>query len=294
MPGLLAILAAIGAALAFAVSAVFEQRSAHDVPERGALDPRLLRDLARKRLWLAAIGFTVAGLILQIIALRSGPLALVQPVLVCDVLFAVLIRSLVIGRRLPDRVLLIGVLCCAGGLAAFLAIAQPHGDRPAVAPIVVVPLAAGLAAALASCLAVARFGPRHARPLAIALACGVVYGVSAFLLKEASYVLSQDSGGAGRFWPLYAVVVVGPVGFLLNQSAFQAGILIAPVLAVITVADPLVSISIARLWLNEQIAAAPGAVAAEVIALIVMAAGIVVLAYRAPQVATRPAQAAAG
>ncbi|MBO0776565.1 MAG: DMT family transporter, partial [Actinobacteria bacterium] len=276
MTWLLAVFAAVAAALAFAVSAVFEQRSAHDVPQRGALDPRLLWDLARKPLWLAAIGFTIAGLALQIAALRSGSLALVQPLLVCDLLFAVLIRALFVLRRPADRVVLAGVLCCAGGLAAFLVIARPHGDRPIATPFVVVPLAAALAAALAACLTVARFGPRRARPLAIALACGVVYGVSAFLLKEAAYAVGQGVSNPVRLWPLYAVVIVGPVGFLLNQSAFQAGILIAPVLAVITVADPLVSISIARLWLDEQIAAAPADVAAEVIALAVMTFGIIV------------------
>lgn len=288
----LAVVAGVAAALAFAASAVIEQHYAHEVPQRDPLDPRLLRDLARQPLWLVSIALTVAGLVLQITALQAGPLALVQPVLVCDVLFAVLIRSLVVARRLPDRVVLAGVLCCVGGLAAFLAIAQPHGDRPVLAPLAVLPLAAGLGAVLAGCLAVARFGPRTARPLAIALACGVVYGVSAFLLKEASHTLSQGFADPGRQWPLYAVAVLGPVGFLLNQSAFQAGILIAPVLSVITVADPLVAIGIARLWLSEQIAAAPADVAAEVAALAVMAAGIIVLAHRAPQVTGRPAAGA--
>ena len=283
----LAVAAGVAAALAFAVSAVIEQHYAHEVPQRGPLDPRLLRDLARQPPWLVSIALTVAGLVAQIAALRAGPLALVQPVLVCDVLFAVLIRSLVAARRLPDRVVLAGVVCCAGGLAGFLAVAQPHGDQPVQTPLVVLPLAGGLAAVLAACLAVARYGPSRARPLAIALACGVVYGVSAFLLKEASDTLGQGFADPGRQWPLYAVAVLGPVGFLLNQSAFQAGILIAPVLSVITVTDPLVSIGIARLWLGEQIAASPADVAAEVTALAVMTAGIIVLAHRAPQVTGR-------
>ena len=279
--------AGLAAAFAFAVSAVFEQRCAHTVPQRAALDPRLLLDLAREPLWLAAIGLTVAGLALQIVALNFGPLALVQPVLVCDVLFAVLLRALLLGRRWPDRVVLAGVLCCAGGLATFLAVAQPHGDRFAPTALGVLPLAAGLAAVLAGCLAAARFGPRRARPLALGLACGVSYGVTAFLLKEATHSLSQGVSSAGQLWPLYGVVVLGPVAFLLNQSAFQAGILIAPVLSVITVADPLVSIGIAVLWLDEQVADTPLAIAAEVIALSVMAAGILVLAQRAPQVTPR-------
>jgi drug/metabolite transporter (DMT)-like permease len=294
VPGLLATVAAVAAALAFAVSAVLEQRSTHDVPQRrSALDPRLLVDLSRQRLWLAAIAVTVAGLALQITALHFGPLALVQPLLVCDVVFAVLIRSFLARRRLPDRAVLAGVLCCAGGLAAFLVVAQPHGDRTPLTPLAALPLAVALGAVLAGCLAAARLGPRRARPLALALASGVVYGVSAFLLKEVTQDLSQGLGSPLRLWPVYALVVLGPLAFLLNQSAFQAGILIAPVLSVITVADPLVSITIARLWLDERIASGPLAVAAEAAAVAVMTAGIIVLAYRMPQPGqARQAQAA--
>lgn len=281
----LAVAAGAAAALAFAASAVIEQHCVHAVPLRNPLDPRLLLDLARERLWLAAIGLSVAGLTLQIAALHFGPLALVQPMMACDVLFAVLIRALLLGRRWPDRVVLTGVLCCAGGLAAFLAVARPHGDRLALAPLSVVPLAAALAGVLAACLAAARFGPPHARPLTLGLACGVSYGVTAFLLKEVSSTISR---GAGSLWPLYAVVVLGPLAFLLNQSAFQAGVFLAPALAVITVADPLVSIAVAVLWLHERIAARPADLAAEAAALAVMAGGIILLAHRAPQVAGRP------
>lgn len=282
------LLAAIGAAMTFGTAAVVQQHSAHQVPERGPLDPRLLLDLARHPAWLAAIGATILGVALQVVALHFAPLALVQPVLVCDLLFAVLISGLMVNRRPPDRVVLAGAACCAGGLGAFLAIAEPHGgDSSTVSAFTVIPLAAGLAGVLAVCLSVAHFGSRNARPLAIALACGVVYGVTAFLLKEVSDAFMGGFATPARQWPLYAIAVIGPVGFLLNQSAFQAGILIAPVLSIITVADPLVSIGIARLWLNEVIANGPAEIAGEVLALAVMTFGIVALAHRAPQSGAR-------
>jgi hypothetical protein len=68
-------------------------------------------------------------------------------------------------------------------------------------------------------------------------------------------------------------VITAPVGFLLNQNAFQAGTLIAPVLAIITTADPLVSIGLAHAWLGETITSTPLAVVGEVISLAVMTAG---------------------
>jgi hypothetical protein len=79
-------------------------------------------------------------------------------------------------------------------------------------------------------------------------------------------------------------VITAPTGFLLNQNAFQAGTLIAPVLAIITTVDPLLSIGVAHAWLGETITSTPLALAGEVIALIVMTGGIVALAQRSPHV----------
>jgi drug/metabolite transporter (DMT)-like permease len=153
----------------------------------------------------------------------------------------------------------------------------------------VIPLAAGLAAVLAGCLAWAKAGSRTTRALALALACGVCYGVNAFLLKLVTFSLAQGFSEPLQQWPLYTLAVVGPVGFLLNQEAFQSGRNASPALAVITTTAALVSIGIGYLWLDESFASGLMAVATEVVSLIVMTAGIALLAYRAPVVAGRQA-----
>jgi hypothetical protein len=100
-----------------------------------------------------------------------------------------------------------------------------------------------------------------------------------------TFSLAQGFAEPLEQWPVYALAVVGPVGFLLNQEAFQAGTLIAPALAVITTVTSLVSIGIGYLWLNETVASGPGDVVTEVGSLAVMTAGIAMLAHRAPAVA---------
>ena len=70
---------------------------------------------------------------------------------------------------------------------------------------------------------------------------------------------------------------------MLNQDAFQAGTFIAPVMAIITAADPLISIALAAVLLNEQLNSSPGAIAGEVICLILMTAGIIEIARHSPQ-----------
>lgn len=281
MSPLISVIAAVCAALVLGVSSVAEERGTKRVKVRPALSPRLLLDLARQALWVTGIAATVIGFALQVVALRFGPLALVEPILVFDLVFAVLISAYL--RRRRDAVIFAGVLACALGVAGFLLIAQPSGGRPTVGFHVLLPLAAGLLVALAACLVVARRS-KTAQPLALALACGICYGVSAFLVK---LVVSDVSGGLPHIfthWPIYALAVVGPLGFLLNQNAFQQGELIAPVLAIITACDPLISIALAYFWLNETLASSPVAVAGEIVSLLVMITGITVVAHHAPQV----------
>ena len=279
----IAIAAALAASLAFAVSAVIEQRTAHQVPQRRTLAPALLVDLARQRIWLLAIAATLIGVACQVTALHFGPLALVQPISVCDLIFAVLIAAFVLRRRAPDPVLLGGVIAAAAGAAFFLAIASPSGGESVVSASAALPLAIALAAAMAGCLALSR--RRRTGPLALALACGIAYGVTAFLFKLVAAEFTAGPAAPLAHWPVYALAVIGPVGFLLNQNAFQQGQLIAPVLAVITAADPLVAIVIAHFMLSEQIAGTAADVAGEVASLLLMVAGIFALAHRAPQVA---------
>lgn len=288
-----AVAAALAAAVSYGLSAILESRSVHQVAERGVFAPRLLVDLARRPVWLASIAATIFGAALQATALHFGPLALVQPILVCDLLFAVLLNAAA-RRSPPDRVILAGAVLCAGGIAVFLTIAQPTGGTETVSLPAVIPLAAALAAVLACCLTWAKAGPRVARPIALALACGVCYGVNAFLLKLVTFSLAQGFSAPLEQWPLYALVIVGPVGFLLNQESFQSATLVAPALAVITTSTSLVSIGIGCLWLDESIATGPIGVVTEVASLAVMTAGIVLLAHRAPVVARQRAEATVG
>jgi drug/metabolite transporter (DMT)-like permease len=297
LSSLSAVPAALGAALVFGVSSVAEQRGTKRVKRRQGLSPRILLDLVREPVWVIGIAATVLGFALQVVALSLGPLALVEPILVCDLIFASLIAAWL--RKRWDPVMLGGVAACAAGVAGFLAISQPTSGKSTVGFIVVLPLGAGLMAGVAGCLAVAHRS-KNLRPLALALACGICYGVSAFLIK---IVTAEFGSGLTRLltnWPIYALAIVGPAGFLLNQYAFQQGTLLSPVMAIITACDPVVSILLGYLWLDERLRSYPAAIFGEVTTIILMVFGVVVLAHRAPHVVgqtnqgAQPADAASG
>ena len=273
-----AIVTALAAAAVLGLSAAIDQRSTKKVKTREPLSPRLLADLARQPLWLIAIGANVVGFILQVVALAYGSLALVQPLLVCDLLFAVLIAWYLRGRAnepQPSAKLTFGgVGITTIGLAGFLAIGQPTPGHTQARLDMLAPLAVGYVVIVGACLVVANRNV-NMQPLALALGCGVSYGVAAFVIK----LLTSEFGGglAAVFtnWPIYVFLVVGPAGFILNQNALQEGTLLAPVQAIISVADPVISIALGVAWLDVRLRSSPAAIAGEIISFLVLTVGII-------------------
>lgn len=290
MPTLIAVVTALVSALFLGISSVADQRSTKRVQTRGALSPRIMLDLARQPLWFAAVGANIAGFALQVVALSFGSLALVQPLLVGDLIFAVLI-SWYLRKRAgiarpdgarADLAMFCGVGAAAAGVAGFLVTGQPSGGQTHASFSILPPLLIGLVVVVGACLAIAAQS-QTLRPLALALACGICYGTAAFTIK---LVTSEFHGAGDLFgnWPVYVLLVAGPVGYLLNQNAFQQGTFLAPVQAIITSADPVISIGLGILWLNVQVRNSPAAVFGQVVSLLVMVAGIVITAQHAPQV----------
>jgi drug/metabolite transporter (DMT)-like permease len=277
-----AVVTALAAAGVLGLSAAIDQRSTKKVKTREPLSPRLLLDLVRQPLWLIAIGANVVGFLLQVVALAYGSLALVQPLLVCDLLFAVLIAWYLRQRAnepQPNmKPVWVGVAITTVGLAGFLAIGQPTPGHTQAHLDILAPLAIGYVVVVGACLIVANRNV-DVRPLALATGCGVSYGVAAFVIK----LLTGEFGGglAAIFtnWPIYVFAVVGPAGFILNQNALQQGTFLAPVQAIISVADPVISIALGIAWLDVRLRSNPAAIAGEVISFLLLTVGIVLTSH---------------
>jgi hypothetical protein len=289
-----AVVTALASALVLGISAVADQRSTKKVQTREALSPRIILDLVRQPLWLIAVGANIVGFALQVVALDFGSLALVQPILVLDLMFAILINRYVWRRpsvRPPDMKLIwAGIVATTAGVAGFLAIGQPSAGHTQARLGILPPLAVGLVVVIGGCLAVAARS-RNLRPLALALACGVNYGVAAFLVK---LLTSEFGGGLGEVfthWPIYVFAVVGPAGYILNQDALQQGTFLAPVQAIISAADPIISIALGILWLSVRLRGGPAATAGEVVSLLLLVVGIVLTTYRLPSDSPAPVPA---
>jgi len=280
-----AVPAAVVGAASFGLASAVQHRATKQVPTTGTLDPRLLVELARRPVWVLGIGTVILGLSLQLVALAYGPLVLVQPLLVTGVLFGA-VFSAVLAHRRVDHLVVVGSLGSVAGLSAFLVLARPTGGSTQLEQDGwgLLPLAIALSASVLVCLAVAGRYDGAVQVAALAAATGVLYGLTAGLMKV---VTSQfRSGGPAEVFThpvLYVVCAVGPLGFLLSQNTFQHGTLIAPALAIITIVDPLVGVAIGVSWLGEQVNTSPAVLAGELIAVLVIMGSVGLLAHRGTQ-----------
>ncbi|MDQ6936843.1 MAG: DMT family transporter [Actinomycetota bacterium] len=249
-------------AFAFSVSTTLKKASSAQVPpasEHAAGLGRFIRATLSHPLWLAGLGADAVGLGLQVVALHIGALAVVQPLLVSGLLFALLLRHRRTWHISGREVLWATVL--AGCLVAFLSLSGSvsGGQHPSSADRLpaVVAAVVGLLTAVGS-LAIARKRlPPAGRAALIGVAVGVVYAATAALIKAATDVLSSHGWSAVLLsWQLYAVVALGAFGLFLSQLAFQAGPLTASLPSMATV-DPLLSIVIGVLVYDEHLRRGP-------------------------------------
>ncbi|MEQ7011208.1 DMT family transporter [Actinopolymorpha sp. B17G11] len=277
----IAVPAALGAAASYGAAGVLQHRATHRAPERPPLRPRLLLDLLRLGAFRTGALVGVLGFALQVVALRFGPLSLVQPILVTGVLFYLGI-AWISGYRRPDLWLLLGAVLTLAGLCGFLVAARPGPGSSDLHPSDAFLLGLVLAVVVAACLAVSSRVSHEARAVPLAAATAVLFGVTAGLVSS---LASSPAADVWQRWELYALIVVGPTGFLLSQNAYQTGQYGSVALAVMTVGDPLVAIGIGVIWLGQTLATGPLSSTVQVVALCLVTAGIAVLAERAQSLA---------
>ncbi len=274
---------ALGSALFLAVGFVLQQHAAARQPPDDRLSYRLLLHLLHQPLWVGGIATMVVGQILGATALGMGNLALVEPVMAMNLLFALPLSAVWHKRRIGRREIA-GMLALVGGLVAFVVPGNPHGGHPLTPPW---PnwLIAGLAiAALAGVLvAKGKRSPVAKQATLLATAAGVLYGLQDALTERTLTQFGHGVVGAFLSWTPYTLLVVGALGLLLAQSAFEEAPLGAS-LPAITVAEPVVGIALGVGIYNEYLNLGAGALVTELLGFGLMAVGVFVVA-RSPVVA---------
>ncbi|WP_155055883.1 DMT family transporter [Streptomyces blattellae] len=237
---MIAVLLSLCSAVAYATAAVAQERLASRT--QGANLLRLLTTGA----WWSSVALNASGALLHVVALRYGPLTVVQPLGALTLVAAVPMGARMAGRRVSG-VEWRGTVFTLVGLAAILVVAS--GSEPDQVLSVSEALAvAGVSAALIGLLGRPgdRSGLRHAA------ASGVASGVGSALTQTVTVAATDGSGPllSGQVIGVALLVAVFAVGgLLLSQFAYRGG-LGAP-LAVVTLANPVAAAVIGLSLLGE-------------------------------------------
>ncbi len=280
------IASALLAAALYGTGAAIEQRQAASAPESAAGRPRLLAQLARQPLWLLGLTVQVAGFAAHAVALRTGPLAVVQMLVGAELIVAVVIVRCWSGRRLSP-VSWAAALTVVAGIAAFLLLTGPsafgHGAAPAPGHAGLA-AAAGVALTAVAAAALAVAGLRAAgrsRAVLLALAAGLGDTCAAVATMAFAHAASHGPAALVTSWTSYALIVAGAGNVLLTQSAYQTGrpLITLPVISAVT---PVASVAIGLGLLGEGPGAGLAGDLGAVVAVLVTSLALACLARSAP------------
>jgi drug/metabolite transporter (DMT)-like permease len=265
--------AAVLAGLFLATCGVLQQRAASKRSSSERMSLRLVRALVTDRTWLAGIASAGASYGFQAVALAFGPLVLVQPLVVSELLFAVPVSVRIRGLRLRSRDWG-AVAAVVVGLAVGIVAADPQQGQP-IQPITSwAPALVAVAVVVGLCLLVARVveGPPMASAYAVAGACTM--GLQSALYAATIALIKKEQLALFATWEPYALIIASLIGAFLIQNAFQSGPLAAST-PVIDATLPLVAIGLGVGLFGEHIRTSLLGLAGATVGLLLVLGGIV-------------------
>ena len=248
---------AVAAAAMLGGAGVAQRRAALDVPVHATGSPRLVAALVRRRWCGSEPPRRSPACSCRCSHSRSGRSSWMQSAMTSSIVFTVVAERLLSRHRLPT-----GAWAGAGltglGLVGLLVALDPTAGDGAVPPAgSTLAVAGGCLVIMLAAVAWSRLpalpGTGAQRVLAVAVATGLGYGLTAVQLKAVGSQLAAGVVVPLLHPALFVALVLGPSAILLSQAALQQGRLAAAVVPVILVVDPLVGLVAGLFWFGEQV-----------------------------------------
>lgn len=275
---LLGLPAALIAAALYGLAPLVQALAARQAPPGGGVGLGLLAKLAVRPLWLAGLGSEAVSFLFEVYALSKAPVALIAPVMSCDMIVFALLARRALGERI-SRTGKIGIASMALGVA-LLALAFHSESGIGTEATDWEMLLFGLCG-LGFTLLAALAGDRAARQGAVAqsallfgLAAGVGYAIATVATRQLGLLLHGDQLGHLMASPTpYVLVVFSVLSISLEQRGLQgrAAVVAFPVTSGVSAFLPVVL----GLTLLGESTPGGGQMVAFVISLTMVAAGVV-------------------
>jgi drug/metabolite transporter (DMT)-like permease len=267
-------------ALCNALNVTTQHRASVAAPP-GTRGWRVALYLFRNPLWLFGWLALAGAFVFQALALGDGEMSVVQPILITELVFVLVLRRVWIRQEIASAAWWSAAVTCVS-LSVFLAMAEPQGGgsvAPAHTWIAASATTVGAAALLSA------FGLRGSpsrRAALTATATAIMWALVATFIKTMMESLSRY-GVVGMFghWPVYALAVAGLAAAILNQVTLHVGPLRVsqPFLVIV---DPIMSIALSVWILGETFVPSVGRLTTAVVSLIVMCTAVTALTRTAP------------
>ncbi len=238
----------------------------------------LARRLPRSRLWRVGWAINLAGFLVQGAALYLGSVALVQPLLVTQLIFALPLTTLWI-RRWPSRLAWLSGATICSGVVLFLVAHGSSQLRGEADRDRVVLAGVSVAAAVALLVRISAGRSQLVQAALISVGAGLCFAMSAVLMKlTAEDLVERGVAATAADWPGYTLAVSAVTGVVLGQWAFATGSLPTAV-AAMTITNPLASYLIGILAFRTAPEPSSARLAATVAAGALISVGVIGLAH---------------
>ena len=250
MGGVAATLALL-AAVCFALAATLWQKASLGLDGVSIRHPKSVLLLLTRWVWLLGLAAQIVGVVLQGAALDRGRVSIIQPLLVTTVVWALPLGYFLTRQVIGTRELL-GAVIIVMGLALFAIFGDPAAgvdNAPAS------DWAASILVICAACVALLVFANRGSLSMKAALlgaVAGLLYGLSATLMKPVVERLHTEGLAVVGGWQFWVWAAAGIVGFVYQQISLSTGRLV-PSVAAVSVANPVVSVMLGALVLQERL-----------------------------------------
>ncbi len=272
----MAVVLALAAGLCNALATIFERMGVETAPADATMRWKLMAHALRRPAWWLGLLSMVGAFLFQVAALSQGALTLVQPILVTELLFLVVVLRIWFGRPLGWREAA-GVLLTVAGLATFLAVSDQGGGNVIPNTLGWLLMMLACVGAIVVCVTMARFGTRPWRSAWYGAAAAISFAICAAFMKATTVWVARGGIAAlfSHFEP-YGIAVAGLAGLFFAQNAFHAGPITASQASLVIV-DPIASIVIGVGLFGDNLRGGIDVLSVDALALLVMSLGLIVL-----------------
>jgi drug/metabolite transporter (DMT)-like permease len=247
-------LLALAAAICFALAAALQQRGEFALARAGAAVQGVagLVRLVAVPVWLLGSLISLVGYAMQGVALDSGRLVVVQPLMVTTIVWALPLGYWLTSQHVVRRQVL-GAGVVVIGLAMFVVIGDPDAGVDQASALGLAISAVVISAVVVAFLFWLRTKTAPAlRAAVLGLCAGLWFGLSSTFAKPVINDLHDGIAAAAGDWRTWALLGFGFAAILLQQLSLATGQL-APAIAAVSVSNPAISVVLGLLLFQERL-----------------------------------------